>query len=71
MIRKGRHTEDFLKLLSTDEARILYYEKDENGQSYSDMEDARVLNQIINGIRRKFPKRKGLVRALDEWKKEE
>lgn len=37
MIRNGEHTADFLQLLSTDEARILYYEKDEDGNSYASM----------------------------------
>lgn len=67
LIRKGRHTEEFLYLLSSDEARALYYEKDENGQSYADLENARVLSQVINGIRQKFPGRKDIARALREW----
>lgn len=71
MIRKGRHTEDFLKLLSSDEARALYYEKDENGKSYADLEDSRVFRQIINGIKSKFSGRRDVARALNEWEKKD
>ena len=71
MIRKGRHTEDFLKLLSSDEARKLYYAKDENGDSYSDLEHPKIMSSFIAGIRRKCPGNREIARALREFEKED
>lgn len=71
MIRKGRRTDDFLRLLSTDEARALYYEKDDKGQSYADLEHPRVLRQVINGIRQRIKSRRDIARALREYEKKE